>query len=363
LILFRISGIRQQGRPHPTTLRQQGLCLAETHGQQLRPVAGGWLGGLGRAAADALPQTGQLSGHGSELGSQLLNLMQFAGPVDVSNSVTRVGEVILISMFPKFLPFHLLLLAACSGLAARADQLYANGFNPSAGPTQYQGIWDQAGVGAGGSNVSVMINPPYHILGFTARSEDGYVMAEDFTVPAGQSWTINNVLLYAYQIDATTFPFQSTTLSLVSGPSPNGTSIDPAITLSASTGPGGIVARRVRLGSLTADDRRIWEILLTPSSPITLSEGDYWLRWGITALNSENFFMAPIVPRDGTGNAHRSSDGMDGTYVLLDDSGNIELPFLLDGVAVTVPGPLPLAGAACAFQWSRKLRRRLRSIA
>jgi hypothetical protein len=42
--------------------------------------------------------------------------------------------------------------------------LYANGFDPAAGATQYQGIWDQAGVGIDGVNVNV-INAPNTRIG------------------------------------------------------------------------------------------------------------------------------------------------------------------------------------------------------
>jgi hypothetical protein len=53
-------------------------------------------------------------------------------------------------MFKRFIPLSLLLLPTFSAMAARAAVLYANGFDPAAGPTQYQVIWDQAGAGIGG---------------------------------------------------------------------------------------------------------------------------------------------------------------------------------------------------------------------
>jgi hypothetical protein len=272
-------------------------------------------------------------------------------------------------MFKRFIPLPLFLLATFSTVAAQAAVLYANGFNPTAGPTQYQGIWDQAGVGIGGANDSVL-NEPNRALGFGAGLSFGVGLdislglADDFTVPAGQTWAISNVLLYGYQANATSFPYQNATISLVAGSSPNGTSIYSATDLSASNGPGGIVARRVQPTTLTADNRKIWESLITPSTPLVLTAGDYWLRWGFNALNGSNSFVPPIVPTNGIGNAQQSITGMDGTYVLLADSvsyRNVELPFMLNGVAV--PGPLPVAGAACAFQWSRKLRRRIRFTA
>jgi hypothetical protein len=266
-------------------------------------------------------------------------------------------------MLNRFIPVPLFLLATFSTVAAQAAVLYANGFNPVAGPMQYQGIWDQAGVGIGGANDSVL-NAPNISPGSSAGLGVSFALADDFTVPAGQTWAISNVLFYGYQTNATSFPYQDATISLVSGSSPNGTSIYSATGLSTSNGPGGIVARRVTPTTLTADDRRIWEILITPSSPIVLTTGDYWLRWGFNALNGSNSFVPPIVPTNGTGNAQQSSTGIDGTYVLLTDRGssrNVELPFMLN--SVDVPGPLPVAGAACAFQWSRKLRRRIRFTA
>ena len=45
--------------------------------QRLKPrtIAGGWFGGITRAAADPLPQARQLCGQGADLGSQLLELL------------------------------------------------------------------------------------------------------------------------------------------------------------------------------------------------------------------------------------------------------------------------------------------------
>ena len=40
-----------------------------------RPIAGGWPGGVARAAADLFPQAGQLRYQGGELNAQLLNLL------------------------------------------------------------------------------------------------------------------------------------------------------------------------------------------------------------------------------------------------------------------------------------------------
>ncbi len=109
-------------------------------------------------------------------------------------------------------------------------------------------------MGIGGINVSV-INAPNTRVGYNATFTSGITLADDFTVPAGQQWSISNVLFYAYQTNVASFTFQNATISLVPGSSPNGTSIYSATGLSASNGPGGIVARRVTPTTLTAEDR------------------------------------------------------------------------------------------------------------
>lgn len=260
--------------------------------------------------------------------------------------------------------FATCLLGALSVTAARAEAqvLYANGFNPNAGPTQYQGIWDQAGVGIGGSNVSTL-QPTSGTFGFSASIGSNNVVADNFTVGAGETWVISAIWLYAYQTSAISFPFTSANVS-VTGADPNGAAIFSETGASVAQGAGGIVARRATSGALGSDNRQIREIVITLASSWTLGAGDYSLRWALGAPN--NTFVAPIVPTNGGGNARQSVGGA--SFNLLADGGtgaNVELPFALIGstsASTTVPEPstfvlvglIGLVGAPVA------LRRRLR---
>ena len=236
--------------------------------------------------------------------------------------------------------FATCLLGALSVTAARAEAqvLYANGFNPTAGPTQYQGIWDQAGVGIGGSNVSTL-QPLSGTFGFGSNVVNNFVVSDNFTVGAGETWTVTALWFYAYQTSAISFPFTSANVS-VTGADPNGASLFSETGASVAQG-AGIVARRATSGDVGSDARRVFEVVVTLASSWTLGAGDYSLRWALGASGST--FVAPIVPTNGGGNARQSAAG--GSFNLVTDAltgVNVELPFALIGstnASTTVPEP------------------------
>ena len=69
---------RQQLRPGSGMTRLAATlaatAMASLRWLQPRPIAGGWFRGVARAAADPLPQAGQLSDQGGELATQLMDL-------------------------------------------------------------------------------------------------------------------------------------------------------------------------------------------------------------------------------------------------------------------------------------------------
>ena len=50
-------------------------ALATLRGLKARAITGGWFGGVARAAANPLPQAGQLGSQGGELAAELLDLL------------------------------------------------------------------------------------------------------------------------------------------------------------------------------------------------------------------------------------------------------------------------------------------------
>ena len=76
------------------------------------------------------------------------------------------------------------------------------------GPSTITVIYDNGafvthpGTGYNGADVSAL-HDGFSTLGFTCDSSLGYKLADDFTVPAGQSWYIDEMTFYPYQSGVT----------------------------------------------------------------------------------------------------------------------------------------------------------------
>jgi hypothetical protein len=70
---------RQQLRPGSWMARLSAPLAATTFASlgwlEPRPITGGWLGRVARAAPDSLPQAGHFGGQGGELSAELLDLL------------------------------------------------------------------------------------------------------------------------------------------------------------------------------------------------------------------------------------------------------------------------------------------------
>ncbi len=80
------------------------------------------------------------------------------------------------------------------------------------------------GGGAGGADDSRVQNTSLSMttLGFANQGASGNRMADDFTIPAGQSWTIQTITFFAYQTGSTTTsPISAANLQIWNGPPDN----------------------------------------------------------------------------------------------------------------------------------------------
>ncbi len=135
-------------------------------------------------------------------------------------------------------------------------------------------------------------------IGTTANNR----CADDFTVPAGQSWTITQVVDFAYQTGfaGTTSPFISANLRIWSGrPGDAGSTIifgDTATNRLASSTNSNIF----RVGNTTGGNggvgaaaagttRRIWQNHMDVSPALVVGPGTYWVDFQFNAGASGNF--------------------------------------------------------------------------
>lgn len=237
-----------------------------------------------------------------------------------------------------------------------------------------QVLWDNgplitaSGTGIGGADESVLQDTT---LG---DGELGYLnggapfferIADDFTVPGGESWTISSVVFYAYQTGTgTTSTITGVNLQIWDGP-PNvmGSSVvfgDDSTNRLSSTVWSGIY--RVAESSGSDSDRPIMTNTVTVGT--TLGPGTYWLDWQTEASLPNDGPWAPPVTEPGVGDTARDAtpilfNGVSWVAVT-DTSGPKGLPFLIVGGApsTAIPtasewGHVVLILLLGAFAWRR----------
>lgn len=188
--------------------------------------------------------------------------------------------------------------------------------------------------------------------------------ADDFIVPVGQTWTINNVLVYGYQTGSTAQPFVGGNLRIWNGrPGDLGSTIVFGDTttnrLTTSTdstwfrvgntlgGAGGVGA------ATTGTTRKIWQINLSVSPGLALTSGVYWIDFQLDGGASGNFSPLTTVvgARNLPGWNARQFIGTTATWGDLIDIGepaatpqpdvvpnvSLEFPFKLDGTIAGAP--------------------------
>ncbi|MDQ3749126.1 MAG: VCBS repeat-containing protein, partial [Acidobacteriota bacterium] len=176
--------------------------------------------------------------------------------------------------------------------------------------------------------------------------------ADDFNVPVGQTWTINQVIVFAYQTGATANPVVAANLRIWNGiPGAGGTVIFGDTTtnrLAASTDSG--LFRIFNSGppgnTVPGTTRRIWQVAINVAPAQVLTAGNYWVDFQIDAGAGGNF--SPTTTIIGTRgvpgwNARQSIGGV--TWAEIFDDGNPatavnvvqDFPFKLNGTISGAP--------------------------
>ncbi|MEO6334562.1 MAG: VCBS repeat-containing protein [Pyrinomonadaceae bacterium] len=246
---------------------------------------------------------------------------------------------------------------AVSVKAVPAAIIYDNG--PLAtGPTSRSGVaapagaqWSEASWDFGSTTeTNTLAGVGCQKIGTTTLNR----CADDFNVPVGQTWTINQVVVFAYQTGfaGATSPVVGASLRIFNGiPSAGGTVIFGDTTtnrLASSTDSGlfRIFNSGPPLNSVPGTTRRIWQVNISVSPAVVLTAGNYWIDFQIDAGAGGNF--APSTTIVGTRgapfyNALQSINGA--AYIELFDDGNpitapnaiVDFPFKLDGTIAGAP--------------------------
>lgn len=274
----------------------------------------------------------------------------------------------LLSRFATFLSMTGLLLAMLAAAnavnAAPAAIIYNNGPFIT-GATTKSGVaapagkqWSEA-QNNGGDTSNANTN-----AGFSCSAAAPARCADNFVVPVGETWTINQVIVYGYQTGAAagTSPFTAATLQIWNGrPGDPGSTVifgDTATNrLATSTDTNSYrIFNTVAPppGTVSGTTRIIWQNNLNVSPGLALTSGNYWIDFQLTASGTGASFTPPVTIVDTRYTPFQNGrQFFTGAWTDLIDAGNPatavdvpqDLPFQLDGTK---------AGAR-AVPYSRKI--------
>lgn len=209
---------------------------------------------------------------------------------------------------------------------------------PSPGPLHYDNgpLVNGPGEGDGGNNVSYLqTSLGMNNIGFTVNGAPFY-LADDFTVPAGQTWTVNQLTFFAYQTNSTTTStFTAGRFQIVDGlPSGSPTVVCGNIAINAPllANSWSNIYRTIET-TKTSTARPVMQLLLDAGTCV-LPAGTYWLEWKLEGSLASGPFAPPITINGDTttGNALQWNGF---TWDMVKDSATLApqgFPFLLDGI-------------------------------
>lgn len=196
------------------------------------------------------------------------------------------------------------------------------------------------GAGYNGNDASALQNAlGMGILGFSNSTATGFKLAEDFTIPPGNSWAIDNITFYSYQPGTYSDPPTSTTTGLylqIWDGSPD----DPASSILF----GDLVTNRL-IDTYWTDIYRVSDTGLTNSERpimaaiaevnVSLQPGTYWMVWASEGSLTSGPFSPPItiLGQATTGNALQYSPSSS-SWGPANDSGTLTqqgMPFVIEG--------------------------------
>ncbi|WP_395684045.1 proprotein convertase P-domain-containing protein [Dokdonella sp.] len=182
---------------------------------------------------------------------------------------------------------------------------------------------------------SSFLQAPGTLFGFGASSAGATRMADDFVVPAGGAWTLQNGYIFSYQTGSTT----TSTFTAVSARIWDGPPGDPASNIVCGDDTTNRMTATEFSGVYRMQDtapgctRPIMVETIDLSSCPVLNQGTYWLDWQATGSLASGPWAPPlaILNTQVTGNAMQFATGAWGPA--LDGTSTLGIPFVIAGTS------------------------------
>lgn len=177
------------------------------------------------------------------------------------------------------------------------------------------------------------VKTPQSTWGLAATAGDR-MLAEDFQIPAGEKWNIQNFYFYAYQTNfsGATFPVNEFYFELYS----SNPSVAGAVKVYGDLTTNRYVSSeetkwyRILQGQTDGITRKIYKMKIQ-ATDLNLSAGTYWIKWASKTSTGTHFY--PQFPHDASkvNNAQQFVISTS-TWLNLNDGGQtVSMPFEISG--------------------------------
>jgi hypothetical protein len=188
------------------------------------------------------------------------------------------------------------------------------------------------GIGYAGADVSMM-EPTDNVYGFGIQRSAGNMGADDFEIPAGETWNITKITVFGYQTNSGPSPtLNGLYIAIYDDPPTTGSMVYGDMNNNVFTTASFTNCYRVLNGDASNSARPVMAAE-AQFTDLTLPAGEYWLVFQLDGVSSSGPWGNPvaILGETATGNAMQyTSSG----WANLIDSGNGApkgLPFIIEG--------------------------------
>lgn len=206
-------------------------------------------------------------------------------------------------------------------------------FTYSAGTGMSTGNTSVAGTSSPAGYTWSEVKAPQSTWGLNGTITDR-MLADDFQIPAGEKWSIQNFYFYAYQtsFSGTTFPVSEFYFEIYS----SDPAVAGAVKVYGDTTSNRYVSAeetkwyRILQGQTDNTTRKIYKMKIN-SPDLNLTAGTYWIKWGSKTSTGTHFY--PQLPHDATKvNNAQQFVVASSTWVNLDDGGQrVSFPIEISG--------------------------------
>jgi len=208
------------------------------------------------------------------------------------------------------------------------------------------------GTGIGGADESI-VDSLESTLAWNCHAGPDFKLSDDFEVPAGETWEITSITIFCYQHSGTTSSITHMFLQIFDDSPESGTVVWGNLSTNVLSSTSWMNCYRVHSWNAGHNsDSPIMVNVCEFSTPITLTEGNYWLVWMADGTGLSGPWNAPVTINGQLA----TGDGLQcaptpGWYPIVDTTSKEPkgLPFILEGSILVSLENATWAGIKSAF--------------